>query len=153
MSRKTLSFLRAYTAEGAVRLTCYKVENIERRMFDKIRVYRLETPDFTFTSDYSEFFDGLDYRQAKLILDGPLECTNDLKFTFIDRNVTIGSTYAYWMAGVEGDPTGPIPIKVRDPQIWWTNDKLKAKLVALEALAPQCVQEQKNGESVRRMPI
>jgi hypothetical protein len=84
MSRKSINFLRGSVDDGRVTLTCYKTENQSDEAFKTFTVYRLETPDYTFNTDYKEFFDGLNVREGVEIYHGPLECTNNLKFTFHD---------------------------------------------------------------------
>jgi len=75
---------------------------------------------FTFGEDYAEWFDGLDWREAKLVWKGALQAGNERKFIFRDESVEVGRTYAYWMGAVSGPPTGPVGIRVRDPEVWWT---------------------------------
>ncbi len=151
-----LVFLRGAMIDASIRLTCYKsplaFEDKIEEPYKAIRVYRLDLPDFTFNIDYKEFFDGLDYREGKLIFHDALECSNNRKFTFQDQDVTVGSTYAYWMADAEGEPIGPVPIKFRDPRIWWTYDRVKQRMEKLKDLDPQ-VEIETIGQTVRETPI
>ena len=144
MARKELSFLRGGTRDGAVELTAFKTtpgfqDEGRRGRYRPIRVYRLAADRFVFGQDYAEFFDGLDWRDAELLFSGPLPEGNRRKFTFRDESARTGHTYAYWMGGASGLPTGPVAIRVRDPEVWWTAEELDRRLAALRSAHPDAV--------------
>ena len=153
-ARKDLAFLRAKAIDGTVRLTVYKStpalkDKAAQERFRAIRVYRREEPDFAFGEDYAEYFDGLSHQGAELIFEGPLEAANDRKFSYVDDSAKTGSTYAYWMAPAEGSPTGPVAVKVRDPEVWWTPEKIERATAALAEAHPEMVKVDVIGKTVR----
>ena len=153
-ARKDLAFLRAKVIDGEVRLTVYKStpalgDKTAQERFRAIRVYRREEPDFTFGADYAEYFDGLSHQDAELVFEGPLEAANDRKFTYLDDTAKTGATYAYWMAPAEGPPTGPVAVKVRDPEVWWTPEKIERATAVLAEAHPDTVTVDAIGQTVR----
>lgn len=160
MSQKHLMELRAEVEDGSVCIHAYKStwsfdegKTGASDPFRVIRVYRRETPGFTFNDDYAEYFDGLSWREAELVFEGPLAAGNNRKFAYIDNDVVIGQTYAYWMAADEGEPVGPAPVKVRDPEVWWSQARIASEMVELKARYPQIVQVETIGRTVRGKEI
>jgi hypothetical protein len=155
---KGLSFLGATVQQGKVRLSAYKStaafeDPKAKERFRAIRVYRLELPGFAFGRDYAEYFDGLSYHQAKLIFLGPIAPSNNRRFSYVDATGTTGSTYAYWMAPAAGEPTGPVPVKIRDPEVWWSYHRLQQVLEALGERHPDVVKVETIGRTVRGRTI
>lgn len=158
MARKAITSFRAIVENKTVRLSGYKstpcFQNAESKdTFKKFRIWRKEETDFEFGLDYAEFFDGLDNSSATLIHQGQLDVSNDRKLTFVDRDVAVGKTYAYWIAAAEGQPTGPAAVKVRSPEVWWPEDKIRAKMLDLKGKYPDLVQLQKIGETVEKRDL
>ena len=137
---KAFRDVRAVVDNGAVVLTAFKaqryIDEKSRSLFDAIRIYRLACPDFAFGKDYAEYFSGLDPRKAELVFRGKIEPQNDFKFRFVDKSAKAGEVYAYWIATTPGEPLGPMPVKVRDPNVWWTSDSVAARLEALKGRYP-----------------
>ena len=153
-SHKALAYLRAKALDGKVHLTFYKStptfqNKSAQDRFRTIRVYRREEPAFTFGKDYAEYFDGLSHKSADLIYNKPLEPSNYRKFTYVDDTPKIGSTYSYWVAPADGPPTGPIPVKVRDPEVWWTPEKIEQAITTLQKNHPDLVKVSTIGRTVR----
>jgi hypothetical protein len=153
-ARKDLTRLRAKALDGEVRLSVYKStpafqSKTGQDRFRTLRVYRREEPAFTFGQDYAEYFDGLSYQDADLIFQGPLEAANNRKFTYVDDTAETGSTYAYWMAPADGEPTGPVAVKVRDPEVWWPPEKIEQATAALQKNHPDLVTVNAIGQTVR----
>ncbi len=153
-SRKDLTLLRAKVLDGEVHLTAYKStpafqsKNGQER-FRTLRIYRREEPSFTFGQDYAEYFDGLSHQAAEVVFQGPLKATNNRKFTYVDNTAKTGATYAYWMAPTDGEPTGPVAVKVRDPEVWWTPEKLEQAIAALQKDYPDVITVDEIGRTVR----
>jgi len=157
-SRKDLTRLRAKVLDGEVHLTAYKSTPAFQSKtgggrFRTVRVYRREEPAFTFGQDYAEYFDGLLHRDAELVFQGPLKPANNRKFTYVDNSARIGSTYAYWMAPEVGEPTGPVAVKVRDPEVWWTTNKIEHVITELREKYPSMVAVKVIGQTVRGQKI
>ncbi len=146
-------------SNGIIILESYKstpafLNNIDGKdMFSFIRIYRKEESEFVFGDDYAEYFDGLSWQNAELIFKGPLSADNNRKFIYKDRNVDIGKVYAYWIAAAEGEPTGPVAVKVRDPKIWWSENKVNAKIYQLAARYSKLVEIISIGHTVQGRDI
>ncbi len=151
MARKPLSDLKAYVENKKVHLTFYKstpffLESRERKSQSVVRIYRKPEPDFEFGRDYAEFFDGSDYRDAVKIFEGRLKEHNLRKFEFTDKNVSVCRTYSYWISLQHPcNPTGPVPVRVRDPEVWWTHEKIERCMDALVRKHTGWVQKKKFG--------
>lgn len=144
--RHVFSQLRVrQNAQGAL-VSCYTTTPVFDRLTDnplppRLRVHRLCLPHFRWGQDYAEYFDGLDVGKAKLLFDGLVEPQNRRKFEFLDRRAACGKTYAYWVSSPAGRlATGPIPIRMRDPHIWWPHDVINARLMAMVTQYPKKVE-------------
>ena len=161
MSRKLLAHLRAEVENGAVCLSAYKstpafqtvAVNASPDPFRIIRIYRKEEPDFAFGEDYAEYFDGCSRGEAKLIFEGTLPAHNDRKFIYEDQEVETGKVYVYWMAGAEGDSTGSVSVKVRDPEVWWSQARIETEIAALKLKYPDMVRVECIGKTVKGRDI
>lgn len=153
--RKLFYKMRVRTLQGGVQLAFYKstplfLSALERDKDPVIRIYRKEEPGFTFNQDYEEYFDGLSMSGAELRFEGRLEAENGRKYTFVDEDVRVGSTYVYWVCSDRGEPAvGPAAVRVRDPDIWWSQDELTSRMERLAAEYPQLVRMESYGHSAR----
>lgn len=146
MSRKAVTALSGKVIDGTVILTWYKStpycpdneQNADE--FSEFSVYRKQTDEFEFNNDYAEFFYGLVPGTDELIFHGPLECSNNRKYTFRDECVKTGKTYAYFVKSKNTDWAGPVPVKVRDTRVWWSYEKLIAELNQLQQEFPQLIE-------------
>jgi len=126
-------------AGGAVELTwlkstpMFQARNEEE--FKRLRITRREEP-FVFGVDYEEYFLGLDHAGAETIYDGPLEPTNGRRYSFRDDTVSAGCTYSYWIQTVRSPPVGPLPVRVRNPEVWWSYPKLMSALQSIRGDTP-----------------
>jgi len=143
---KALMNLSGRVVNGAVELSFYKSESApwklkggEKSLYGSLRVYRLELPGFTFNFDYDEYFSGQDFRKAQIVFDGALTPQNDRKFTFLDKSVKPGMTYAYWAGAGDLAPVGPLPIKVRDSAVWWPAAKIQERMAQMAERHPELV--------------
>ena len=150
MGHKLLRRLRAVVKGGAVHLSAYKnrLGAQAPEPFRALRVLRREEPDFGFGPDGPEYFQGLSWRDAELISGAPPADAGS-KLTFTDSDVSVGGVYAYWMAAAEGEPIGPVPVKVRDPEVWWSCERVADELRALARDFPDRVAVEVAGRSVR----
>ncbi len=143
MARKGISFLNGNVNNGTVNLSWYKAtplfEKKEQEEFKEFSIYRKPVDDFTFGSDYEEFFCGLAPEPVDLIYCGPVECSNNRKYLFQDRQAEIGKVYGYFVKTRTLPPVGPVPLKIRDPEVWWSYETLKSKLQQLQQDYPAMV--------------
>ncbi len=159
MAKKLLMKQQVKVINGEVCLTAYKGtsafqnEVTDPDPFRVIRIFRKAEPEFEFGNDYAEYFDGLSWKDGELIFEGFLTAENNRKFTYIDRDVEIGMVYAYWMAGAEGDPTGPVAVKVRDPEVWWSQKRISEEIADIKSEYPNLVRTECVGRSVQEREI
>lgn len=159
MARRTFGLLRVRVEDGAAHLSFFLTTPFfESRKRDGtrqiVRIYRKTEPDFIFGQDYAEYFDGLDYREAEVIFDGALPAINERKYEFTDEHVCSGGTYAYWVCSDRGDsPTGPCPVRVRDPQLWWSQARNDHCMDELAADRPETVSLEQYGVTASGRPI
>ena len=155
--RKPISFLKAKATDGRVVLSWCKstpmVQSDPGDEFSVFRVYRRSEEAFTFGKDYEEFFLGADHAGAELIFGGTLEATGDRRFTYVDDTVAVGCTYSYFIQTKHSVPVGPLPVKVRDPQVWWSYEFLMARLRRLVDRRPALVRLDECGRTVAGRPI
>ena len=121
-------------------------------IYKKFRIYR-KAVNFVFDRDHREFFDGLECSEKDLIYSGPSKTKSKNNFVYEDNNVVSGQTYAYWVAADAGRLTGPVPVKVRDPNIWWSQNKITEKLKSLGKTYPELVNIEIIGKSVEGRDI
>lgn len=154
MGHKLLTRLRAAVEGGAVHLCGLRNRSGAQspEAFRALRVFRAEEPEFDFGADGVEYFDGLSWRDAALISKSP-PVDEAKKLSFTDRDVAVGGVYAYWMAAAEGEPVGPVPVKVRDPEVWWSCERVAEELDALASDFPDRVTVEVVGRSVRGRAI
>jgi hypothetical protein len=152
-----LSKANVYVENGKVIVNAFKSnrfsESEYKNQFRNIKIYRLCCPAFVFGTDYEEFFCGLDYKKSELIFNGYIEPLLDSKFTYTDTVVMTGSTYAYWIASAEGEPLGPLPVKVRDSEAWWSYAKVTDRIKNLRKTYPSYVTVDTIGYTVRLKPL
>jgi len=121
--RKPIAFAKAEAVDGKVVLTWYAstplFEGDADDEFSIFRVYRREEKDFTFGHDYAEYFLGVDGADAGLLYEGEIEPSNGRKYTYTDVDVTVGTTYSYFVQTKNSGRVGPFPAKVRDLRVWW----------------------------------
>lgn len=130
--RKPIMDMNAVVSEGQVVLTWYRrTELLERdpqEEFAWFRIYRQEQPDFTSNMDGQEFFLGLDGQDAELIYEGALPPINERRHEYRDGEVELAKTYTYFVQTACSRRIGPIPVMVRDPEIWWSYEYLLERL-------------------------
>jgi len=154
---RTLFMAHAYSEKDQVIITAFKAnrysDNLHNNFFKEIRIYRLPCPDFVYGTDYEEYFYNLDYKQAELIFQGMIEPILQRKYVFVDNDVKDGSVYSYWIASFNGIPAGPLPVKVRSKDVWWSYDKIRDRVKDLGNKYPEFVKTEEIGYSVNRRPI
>jgi hypothetical protein len=139
LMRKTILRPNAVTVDGAVNLSWMKSTPLfssgEQQEFAEFRILRREEP-FVFGEDYEEFFLNVARSGAELIFQGAVECQGDRRFSLVDDAVKTGVTYSYWIQTATSEPVGPVPVRVRDPEVWWTYQRLAQELSRLKQIAP-----------------
>jgi len=82
----------------------------------------------------------LRYDDGVVIHTGPLRKTENGFFVFEDRNVTPYEKYSYWV-GIKDEESylGPIYLKVKHPDVWWSQERIDTALDFLAETYPQRV--------------
>ncbi len=106
-------------------------------LFQKLRIYRKLIP-FTFGKDKWEALRNLTYADRDVLYEGPIR-QDGQKFTYIDDTAVVGNVYAYWAGPVQGAATGSSSVKVRDPEVWWTAERIASEAAALHKDFPDLV--------------
>ncbi len=107
--------------------------------FSPTRVWRQEV-GFVFNEDYEEFFLNLAFKGAELLFEGQLPAAQKRRYQYRDETAVVGKTYAYWIQTRTSQPIGPIPVRVRDMEIWWPYKKIQQEIQSLAELNPGLVQ-------------
>lgn len=138
VQRKTFSGLTAERDGAAVRLafrTGGGAASNENPL--TARIHRKTFEDFTFGTDYAEYFHEMPFEGAEVVKEVTLTPDEGILFSCTDDTVEIGKTYAYWVASPDDAlATGPAPVKVREPEVWWPKAKIDARLRALAEAFP-----------------
>lgn len=152
----TLRWGKVYTENDKVVLTVFKTVpfwNEESDYYDEFKIYRVLYPDFTFNIDYEEYFYNVGFKEENCIFKGNLDSILGTKFKFEDATAKKDSVYAYWIASSDGIPVGPLPVKVRDTEVWWSYEKITNRLKDLKKTYPEYMTLEKIGYSVSRKPL
>ena len=152
----TLHWGKAYTENGKVIITIFKTLPLwkgEYDYFNEFKIYRILCSDFTFGVDHEEYFRNVHFKKKDCIFKGKIDPILSVKFKFEDKTAKKDSVYAYWIVSSGGVPYGPLPVKIRDTEVWWPYSKITGKLKQLQNKYPDYVTFEKIGYSVNRRPI
>ena len=116
-----------------------------------IKIYRRRDEGYVFDWDEIEYFDGMLPREDELIYEGMPKISGTFG-EFIDTEVDVGALYVYWIVKGDSTPAGPIAVKVRDPEIWWSYDRLSEEIQNLKRDFPE-IELKKAGNTVLGKPI
>lgn len=134
-------------------ISSHLFENNNTDEFSNIKIYRREE-SFVFNEDYDEFFLNMTFSEkCLLVFDGSLTPLNNRKFVYQDESTSVGKTYTYWVQTKSSVPIGPYPIKIRDPEVWWSYEKIMGRLTNLKANYPNLVQLSVCGQTTRGLNI
>ncbi|OGG55583.1 MAG: hypothetical protein A3F84_20630 [Candidatus Handelsmanbacteria bacterium RIFCSPLOWO2_12_FULL_64_10] len=154
--RKPIFGARAIAVDGSVELSWLKSTPMfqanDDDEFARVRVFRREEP-FVFGEDYEEFFLNTEVSGADLLFEGRIEASNRRKYVFRDPSAAPGRTYTYWIQTRNSVPVGPIPVRVRDPEVWWSYRELTRRLEVLRGQAPDLVELSVCGQTTRGLDI
>lgn len=156
MARKNLIQLRTASIDGKVHIRFYKEMDFFRKDMSArpvIRIYRMETQDFWFNRDGAEYFNGCQLQDTEMIFQGELPCINNRKYQFTDDTVVIGTVYAYWVSAGEGEPIGPVAVKVRDMRVWSPQEENERRMQAMANDNPLLVKKRQFGFTTMNRPI
>jgi hypothetical protein len=124
----------------------------------KRKIYRRAITDFVFDEDYGEFFSGIAPPDpSELIFEGPLPRWHWRWAAYTDKNVDVGNYYVYWIGDEDseksGEVYGPMAVKVRDPDIYWTYAKTVERMKAIKDTYPGMTEMRQFGVSTRKRPL
>jgi hypothetical protein len=131
---------------------------VEENKTLKRKIYRRTITEFVFDEDYGEFFSGIAPPDAsELIFEGPLPQQHMRWAAYTDKNVEVGNYYVYWIGDEDseksGEVYGPMAVKVRDPEIYWTYAKTLERMEAIKNTYPGMVEMRQFGKSTRKRPL
>jgi hypothetical protein len=151
---------RALVKDGGVEISgvLSSPHGVEENKTLKRKIYRRTIIDFVFDEDYGEFFSGIAPPDtSELIFEGPLPQQHLRWAAYTDRNVEIGKYYVYWIGDEDseknGEVYGPMAVKVRDPDIYWTYEKTVKRMEAIKDTYPDAVEMRQFGKSTGKRPL
>ena len=116
-----------YEKDGKV-FECVRLRfqyNKEWKPYEKgdIKIYRRLENGFVFDWDEWEYFDLMTPTEEDLIFEGETsECGTFSDF--FDYDVERGNVYVYWIRKGDSSLAGPLPVKVRNSNIWWRHERI-----------------------------
>ncbi len=117
-----------------VNLTFQTYKDGKQNFGGHVIIYRREEPNYIFDYDEGEYFDCLLPNEKDIIFDGELNIVNTFS-EYKDYDVEVGKVYAYWVGRESYGKylTGPVPIKIRNLNVWWHYDKIIQTLNQLQS--------------------
>ncbi len=132
----------------------YKIysDGSENPDYDVI-IYRREEKNFHFRESGKEYFDCMLPTEDDIIFKGKLEPQYSYA-EYTDYDIETDKVYIYWVGRdkVLEDISGPVPVKARDPYLWWSFEKITHKTEGLAERFPD-VEILQVGETVRHKPL
>lgn len=102
------------------------------------------------------FIQNLDVGSAPTVFTGILELESDSSgmFQYEDHAVKQGCSYIYWLQSPSGKIiAGPLCRKVRDPNVWWSQEKIEFTMDSLTRIYPNIIKKQTFGKTSEGNPI
>lgn len=105
-------------------------------------------------SGSDEFIQSQDAGRAFTIFDGVLKPDRSGFIKFEDHDVNVRYSYIYWLESVSGKQiAGPLGLKIRDPDIWWSQEKIENDMDGLSEEYPGVVTKHTFGKTVENNPV
>lgn len=154
----TLSLLTATCHAGVARLQWCIPKGLYKRpgrhkpvrqlpQYDTFRIWRA-----VWANDYSRdpyqprVADTLP-KQARLVYEGPLSPKYGRRFEWTSTPMETGRTFAFYVACAEGPAAGPVIVKTRDPEVWWTYDETMRRIAGFVERCPVPIERRTLGRS------
>jgi hypothetical protein len=156
MARKSIRINGIECIDGQVHLYIVRGQQLKDTTSDQLnfRIYRKQEDNYLQGFDYQEYFDNIDWKEAELIYEGPVERKERFHFVFTDSNVEFLKVYSYWAAYEEDDvPAGPAVVSVRDPRVWWSFSRIQETLKRIYDAYPGEKSMKVYGRSTRKKPL
>jgi hypothetical protein len=127
---------------------------VEENKTLKRKIYRRTIIDFVFDEDYGEFFSGIaPPDESELIFEGPLPQRWQRWAAYTDKDVETGNYYVYWIGDEDsekiGEVYGPMAVKMRDPDIYWTYAKTLERMRSIKDAYPDTAEVRQFGKSTQ----
>lgn len=101
---------------------------------------------------FSSFSQNQDLQKGIIISAVKWNTTDSVVYD--DNSVKPGFGYLYWVQSANGiNVTEPVFLKFRDPEIWFSQEKVEEKIDQLQKKYPDLVVKLKLGETVNKNPI
>lgn len=156
MGRKSIRINGIESIEGKIKLYIVRGQQLKDNHNDILhfRIYRKREDGFLQGVDYQEYFENLNFREAELIYDGPVEKQDRFHFVYVDENVKPLDVLTYWVAYEKDEiPAGPVAVAVRDPRVWWPFSKIQATMQRIYNDYPYQKDIREYGFSTRNKPL
>ena len=101
------------------------------------------------------FIRSLDVESARTVFEATLESDSSGSiFQYEDHAVKQGRSYIYWLQSPSGKIiAGPLCRKVRDPKVWWSQEKIELTMDRLARIYPNVVEKYTFGNTREGNPI
>ena len=119
----------------------------------RLELGRYQIPYHT---EVERFIQSLDVGLAHTVLEAVLELGSDSSgmFQYEDHAVKQGYSYIYWLQSPGGIIiNGPLCLKVRDPNVWLSQEKIEHTMDRLTRIHPNVVEKRTFGKTRNSNPI
>ncbi|NOY96744.1 MAG: hypothetical protein GXO81_10315, partial [Chlorobi bacterium] len=123
-----------------------------------VSIKRLELGRYQipYSLEVERFIQSLDIRSATTAFEATLEAETDSSgiFQYEDHAVKQGYSYIYWLQSPSGKIiAGPLCCKIRDPNVWWPQEKIESAMGRLAQTYPNVVGKHTFGKTREGNPI
>jgi len=143
----TIARLTAEAADGRLQLRWCIPKHLYRRPrrhqtiaqhaeYNRFRIWLREAPELFGRDPIMPHAEDPTPSTGELVCAGPIAPRHGRWYEWTFPGVRIGQTYRCYVSGAEGLPAGPVPVKIRDPRVWWTAEILERRLAQFTEACP-----------------
>lgn len=123
----------------------------------KVSIKRLELGHYLIPYEgVDRFIQNLDVGSAPTVSEATLELESDSSGMFQYENYAVkqGHSYIYWLKSASNEIiAGPLCLKVRDPNVWWSQEKIELTMDRLTRIYSDVVEKHTFGKTCKGEPI
>jgi len=130
--------------------------NIKRMELGRYQIPYSNGNQIPYSSGVERFIQSFDIAPAPVIFEATLELESDSSgmVKYEDHTITQGYSYIYWIQSRGGKIiAGPLCLKVRDPNLWWSQEKIELTMDSLTRFYPNVVRKHTFGKTREGNPI
>jgi len=104
--------------------------------------------------EVQRFIQSFDVELGRTVFEGSLKIDSSGMIQYEDHDVKQGYSYIYWLISASGKTiAGPLCSKIRDPNVWWSQEKIEDTMDQLTQLHPKLVLKHTFGKTHAGNPI